>query len=502
MKRNRVTLKSAVSIVVVLCGLTSELNAAGPLELVEAIKRQDHAAIVHLITPEAANVVMADGTTPLHWASYVEDTQTAQALLKVGARQVPNRHGVTPLALAALNGNASLIRLLIANGASANTMIPGGETVLMTAARTGRLDAVTLLLEQGADVNAVETSRQQSALMWAAGEGYTPVVEKLLTSGARLDARSTGGFTAFLFAVRQGHIDTVKALLQSGADANETTVRPSSFTRTAVPGYALGQRPQGSTSALVLAVGSGHFELASMLLDAGANPNASQQGWTALHELTWARKCGQGDNNPCPAVTGSIDGLELARRLVAHGADVNARMTQRAPMGTTELGNVGATPFLLAARTADAPLLRELHRLGADPLLPNDEGTTPLMAAAGCGTYSPGEDPGTDGEALEVVKITVELGGDLNTVDSKGDTAMHGAAYKFLPSVVRFLAETGARPDVWNQKNKLGFTPLTIAEGILRAPTGVGDHVRLSLETATAIKQVLDPAERAASHGQ
>jgi ankyrin repeat protein len=193
-------------------------------------------------------------------------------------------------------------------------------------------------------------------------------------------------------------------------------------------------------------------------------------------------------------VTGSVDGLELARRLVAHGADVNARMTDAAPMGTTELGNIGATPFLLAARTADVDLMRVLVELGADPLLPNDDGTTPLMAAAGCGTYSPGADPGTDSEALEAVKLVWELGGDVNTVDKKGNTAMHGAAYKFLPSVVRFLVEKGARIEIWNQKDKYGFTPLAIAGGILRAPTGVGDHFRFSEETAAALRKIMADA--------
>jgi ankyrin repeat protein len=186
-----------------------------------------------------------------------------------------------------------------------------------------------------------------------------------------------------------------------------------------------------------------------------------------------------------------MDSLALVAKLVAHGANVNAQMTARADMGTTEVNNIGATPLLLAARTTDVELMRLLLKLGANPLLPNEDNTTPIMAAAGVGTYSPGEDPGTESDALEAVKILWELGADVNTVNKDGDTAMHGAAYKFFPSVVRFLSEKGARIDIWNQKNKLGFMPLAIAEGVPRAPSGTGDHIRTSIETAAAIRDAM-----------
>jgi ankyrin repeat protein len=130
-----------------------------------------------------------------------------------------------------------------------------------------------------------------------------------------------------------------------------------------------------------------------------------------------------------------------------------------------------------------------LIELGADPLLPNDDGTTPLMVAAGVGTSMPGEDPGTESEVLEAVKIAWTKGGDVNAVDKNGETAMHGAAYKGMTSAALFLAEKNASIEIWNRKNKKGWTPLDIAEGVVRGMDIVG-----SPETAAAIRKVMDNA--------
>jgi ankyrin repeat protein len=134
-------------------------------------------------------------------------------------------------------------------------------------------------------------------------------------------------------------------------------------------------------------------------------------------------------------------------------------------------------------------MMRLLSELGADPKLPNEDGTTPLMAAAGAGTHSPGEDAGLEPEALEAVKLALALGNDVNVVDKNGNTAMHGAAYKQLPSVVKFLTENGAKVDIWNRKNSSGWTPLRIAAGVHR-----GMNLRFHEPTADALRAVMTAA--------
>ena len=167
--------------------------------------------------------------------------------------------------------------------------------------------------------------------------------------------------------------------------------------------------PRPGNSALHLAVVNGHFELAAMLLEAGADPNAAGVGYTPLHILTMVRKPGGGDNDPAPRGSGTMTSLELVKRFAKHGANLNARMTRRANIGLTGLNTLGATPFLMAARSGDAELMRTLAALGADPLIPNADDATPLIVAAGLGTRSPGEDAGTESEVLEAVQVALEL---------------------------------------------------------------------------------------------
>ena len=455
--------------------LSSALRAGEVTAPVADAAEKNDAAAVRALLEEGSdiNLPQVDGTTALHWAVYHDEDDLTPLLIKAGADvEAVNRYGVPPLSIACMNGNAKIVEVLLDAGADPQTKLPGGETALMTASRTGRIGPVEALLSRGADVNARE-HKDQTALMWASAEGNLKVVEALLNAGADFRTPLSSGFTPLFFAVREGRAGVALRLLEAGLNVDEM-MRGK--------GRRNGPNPQ------ILAVENGHFETAVALLEAGADPNAQPKGYAALHAMSWVRKPIRGDGNPPPVGSGNVSGLEFVRNLVAHGADVNVRLVN-GESGFADFTTTGSTPFVLAARTGDLPLMKLLLDLGADPFITNADNSTALLAAAGLGDLGSGQQSaGTEAEAIEVVKLLLELGADINAVDENGETAIHGAAYQNWPQLVEFLNENGADVSVWHRKNKWGWTPLLIAQGYREG------NFRPDTATIAAIERVMRAA--------
>jgi ankyrin repeat protein len=496
-------------LLVALCVVASISGSgaqATDTRLIDAAKRGDVAGARALLKQRAdVSATEADGSTALHWAAQRDNLELVTLLIGAGARATAStRYNVTPLYLASLNGNAAIMERLLNAGADPNGTAHEGQTMLMTASLSGRTDAIRLLLTRGAKVDVTEPYRGQTALMWAAAEGNTAAVAVLLEAGADLKAKSSGGFTPLLFAVRNAHIETTALLLKHGANVNDLA-------------------PDGS-SALSMATVNAYFELASVLLDHGADPNLPDPRASPLHTVAWLRKPGADGaagvgNTPqgTPQPTGRVTALELARKLLEKGANPNTRVDWREPtfgkeggtarnppnirLGRHLLSYIGATPFYVAAKNGDAPLMRLLADHGANPTMPTKAGITPLMVAAGL-DYWEGETPGpftgvSEAERLDAVKLAVELGNDVNAradfgsyrmdgdvpytllyyphnIDEllelgvgdprwNGSTPLIGAIMSGQPSIVQYLVDRGA--DV-SAKTTLGWTPLDVAEGV------------------------------------
>lgn len=444
-------------------GQTAELDVSrrsSEPALADAAEARDWSRTADLLADGVAvDAAQPDGMTALHWAVYRYHLPTVVRLIEAGADlDRATRYGVTPLSIACELGHVEVIKTLLAAGADADAERPGKVSMLMIAARTGKVEPVRQLLKHGARVDALERNGQ-TALMWAAAEGHAEVVEKLLSAGADPAVALESGFTAMMFAAREGHADVIRRFLDHGSDV-AAVMQPETKPKA--------RDPRVGTSALTLAVESGHFELALMLVDEGADPNDQRSSYTPLHAVTWVRKANRGegtDGDPPPRGSGRVGSLEFVRQLVARGADVNLQLAAGKAGGKAQLNHRDATPFLLAAKTADLALLELLVELGADPTLPNVDGCTPLMAAAGIGVTAVGEEAGTEPEVLAAVQFLFDLGGDVNTVDENGETAMHGAAYRLYPQVAVLLGELGADPHIWHHKNKHGWTPHLIAQG-------------------------------------
>jgi ankyrin repeat protein len=485
-------LGAAIALSVPYLAVSAELES-----VVNAVKAGNIEAIKKKLQLHGdPNSTDPDGTTALHWAVQTDRLDLVEALISAGAKvKVTNRWGVTPLALAVTNGNPAITQALLRAGADPRTPIPGTGTPLLTAARSGNPDVIKALLAAGVNANEAEETSGQTALMWAAAEDHPAAVKALLAAGADVRKVSRKHETALFFAVRTGDTILADALLAAGADVNGRT-----------PPDQPKLSPLGD-SMLVAAIVNGHFGLADFLLNKGADPNAAGTRWPPLHALVRIRTYEESQYPPPKTAEGDLDSLELARRLLAHGADPNARAAtktaRRNPgdMNYTEFK--GATPFFLAAKAGDLPMMRLLLSVKADYSTPIDEHTTPLMVAAGVGCV-PGQWIEPERDIFGAVKLLVdELKADVNAVNDRHETALHGAVCRGADSVIQFLVDKGAKLDV---KDVEGKTPLDVAlNGIFRGDS-IGtppvivlkfpEHTQILMKKLTA-EHAADPARRA-----
>jgi uncharacterized protein len=431
--------------------------AAEVLSPADAVKAGDKVALRQLLQKRVdVNAPSGDGTTALHWASYRDDLESADLLIRAGAKvNVTNDLGATPLWLAAVNGGAAMTTRLLAAGADPNLALTLGETSLMAASRTGNADVVTQLLAKGANVNATAV-RGQTALMWAAAQRHSAVVKALLANKADVHARTDtwtltiavqpsghpdyrrpvpqGGDTALMFAARSGDAEIATLLLNAGANVNDADA------------YGV--------SATLMAAHSNFTDVMHVLLERGADPNADKAGFTALQTaILW--------RNEAAAVD-----------LLAHGANPNtpvkswtfqrraARQDHYLPPAV-----VGATPYWLASRIAAPRLMKLLAENGADTSFvhrasyhragdegaqatPIVEATTPLLAAVGIGggiDWNPVAARERQANMLDAVKIALQYGNDVNATTLDGKTALDGAMAAKFDSVSNFLIERGGK---------------------------------------------------------
>jgi ankyrin repeat protein len=477
--------------------------------LVEAAESGDRATALRLLAAGSnPNATSPDGTTAVMWASANEDVELVRALIKAGANvKLKNQFGTTALTEAAIIGSGPIVEALLKAGADPNTRNPEGETALMAVARSGKIEAAKRLLDAGADVNAKEGWGGQSAIMWAAAQGQAEMVKLLASRGADLNARGVihqwerkviteprpkdmnkGGFTPLLYAAREGCVECAKNLIAAGADPDL-------------------EDPDRVTP-LNMALLNLHFEFAAFMIKAGG---ADIDKWDLFGRTPLYMAADVSTlpvkGNGAMAVIPSEDALtafDVAKMLLDAGANPNIQLKRRPPYrdvpqdrgGDTILAQ-GATPLLRAARAGDAKFVELLLKRGALVDLPSKEGVTPLMAAAGVefGTRVTRGRNRTNEGVLATMKLLLDAGADINArmiteprrvvTDSVGQrqaaaarqrgsqmpspfavphqTALHGAAERGLTPFVKFLAENGADLTV---KDANGRTALDLAKGI------------------------------------
>jgi ankyrin repeat protein len=529
----------ATALLIVLLAAAIGMHANS--SVADAAKAGDAAAVKAMLKSGVdVNAAQGDGMTALHWAASRGDAAMAQMLLSAGAniRATTRLGGITPLHMASQGGHAQVVAALIAAGADVNLSTSTGATSLMLAARGGSADTAARLIETGADINAKEKAFGQTALMIAAGLDRADVVRLLLARGADWKLASSvadlksltsmmddgtgrpqqqqpgggiagvtrgyryneligtqGGLTALHFAARQGSAAAARALVDGGANVNT----PS---------------PGDKATPLLVAVINGHFDLAAMLLDAGADPNlVSDAGVSPLYatlNVQWAPIAAY--PQPRAHLQQTRTYLDVMKLLLDRGADPNARVYRKVwfsgyNFDQSGVDEAGATPFWRASYAADVAAMRLLVASGADPSIPTMKlfsrrgpedpvagadksglvplpiggpGATPLHAAAGPGYamgFAGNSHHVAPGGMLPAIKYLVEeLGANVNAIDHDGNTAVHHAASRGDNEMIRFLVSKGA--DV-KKINRAGQTTIDVANGPVQRTQPYPDTIAL-----------------------
>ena len=468
------------------------------VDLVVAGEREEAFALIEQGVD--VNVQQSDGTTALLYAIHQGDKELVLALLEAGAdANHSNAYGAGVMSEAAQLGDVEILTALLDKGADVNWHNPEGETALMTAARSGNVPFAEILLAHGADVNARESWGGQTALMWASAQGQAEMLTLLIEHGADVNLHgkarlwerrilseprpkdmNKGGFSALLYAARQGCTECISILAEAGADLDATD--------------------PDRVSSLNLALINLHFETAAALIEAGADVNSWDLfGRAPLYNAIDLNTLPVGGRPDIPSED-RMTGYDVAAMLLERGANPNMQLKLRPPYrnaiydrGSDNLLSYGATPLIRAARAADVESVRLLLEYGALVDLPNGRGHTPVMVVSGIdwpaeptrGRYK------TEEASIETLDLLLAAGADINAltgdptlrpgmnrneanrgagmqpairgaVNIDGQTALHAAAKMGWNKIVQYLIDHGAVQQVVDASNK---TPFDLAMG-------------------------------------
>ena len=526
-------------------GAVFSAAAFGQDTLAEEVRTGQREAVLAAITsPDIdVNATDPDGSTALLWATYKVDHELVRALLKAGAKpNIANHYGAAPLTEAAKLADDDLVRMLLDAHADPNSPNQDNQTALMLASSLGSVKIAQLLIGRGANVNAVESFRGQTALMWAAGENHPEVVDLLLkhhadvkvrakyddwprqmTSEPRAQFRPTGGLTALLYATRSGCYPCAVSIVKAGADVNQPN-------------------PDGITP-LINALDNRDYDIANFLLDKGANPGAwDMSGRTPLYVAvdmnSYSGANGAGSGNfqgfgealPSNRPQNKATAMDLVNRLLAMGVDANHELTRMRPNGNGRgrfadyMMRGGTGPLMLAAMNYDDDAIKALLAHGAEVDLANVFEITPLMAAAGMSGSSRGgvgsaiTRPGghqqvdVQARAIATINLLLDAGANINARvtdshthtaklvayvqgrDHEGQTALFAAAEAGWDKVVKHMIERGADPRIPDATGKFALDyarhPPPAGPG---APATVSAEAAASREATVSLLASLSP---------
>lgn len=484
--------RTAVSVAILWLVAVTRVAATVNAPVAEAVMRQDRDTVQALLDAGAdANVALGDGMTGLHWAALHGDVSITRLLLAAGADlEATTRLGShTPLHVASRAAQAQVVTVLLVAGANASATTSTGATPLHFAALAGHPIAIGALLEQGAAPNTREPVWGQTPLMFAASAARVKAVKALLNGGA--DPNLTARVVDIAARNEADRTDSRRRRARLAAtQAGRSLERPMG--RQTRPNQSAPSRPrQTSPSIQRLAPTSRPVRTTASAAEGDLQEEPEPLGFADL----------VGSHGGLTALLlAARDGhTETTLTLIAAGANINQVSAAD-----------GTSPLLIATINGHFDLAMQLIAMGADPTLASRAGATPLYGALNIHWAPKARHPQpTDYQQqtvsyLELMTALLEAGADVNTrltkslwyttynrdllgVDRTGATPFWRAAYALDVPAMRLLLAHGANPHLPTVKvpnrrraphpDQSGLPPIPLggpAVSPLLAASGVG----------------------------
>lgn len=328
------------------------------------------------------------------------------------------------LKLAAKNEHTRTCEFLIERGANIDFQDEDGFTMLITAAKKGRLNFCQILVEKGADIN-LKNKAGRTALYEALANKHSRVGDYLIQQGATVDIQDENGDTELITAAKNGRLKYCQFLVARGANISLTN--------------------KAGRTALHEAIANKHSRVGEYLIQQGAVLDLQDENGDTI--LILAARNGMLNICKHPNVKGtSIKFIENKKKRTALHEAIECKFDILldylvAPSLLDEKDENGDTPIMSAARHGMLDTCIRLVDLGADPLVVNSRGSTPLLEAIACG----------HNHVRDVL---------VNAPNRLGETALLQAAHQGDLPRCKMLIELGAYTDVipyYIPLNPLGF---------------------------------------------
>ncbi|WP_157142979.1 ankyrin repeat domain-containing protein [Brachyspira pilosicoli] len=243
----------------------------------------------------------------------------ASSKTEINIGDVTHYANSTPLMIASSYGHYDIAKALIDNGALVNLRAGDGFNALMEAVRTGNIEIAKLLIEHNSDIN-IKNKDGKNMIMIACEKGNEEMFNLLIENNADINEKSSWGASALIYASEKGNINIMQYLIDNGIDVN---------------GKA---DDNGDTPLLWAVTGENPYEASKLLIENGANVNATNYGGVAPATILAAstqkvvkllKDNGADldtkflDYYPPIAIAAGAGNLEIVKALVENGADVN-----------------------------------------------------------------------------------------------------------------------------------------------------------------------------------